>query len=106
MDLDVIRRFFCIASLIGGATRVFLTKPSGPIFGAKEEVAPTSPPTALRHTKTTKTQFLFNIFLEHAFKQCTTTCCLHTIRGHFLGHAELNADCSKLRPPNYMVGTI
>ena len=27
-----------------------LTKPRGPIFGAREEVAPTSPPTALRYT--------------------------------------------------------
>ncbi len=27
-----------------------LTRPRGPIFGARAEVAPTSPPTALRHT--------------------------------------------------------
>lgn len=28
-----------------------LTKPSGPIFGAKDEVAPTSPPTHLKYTR-------------------------------------------------------
>ena len=29
-----------------------LTKPNGPILGAKEDVAPTSPPTHLKYTKT------------------------------------------------------
>lgn len=28
-----------------------LTKPNGPILGAKEDVAPTSPPTHLKYTK-------------------------------------------------------
>ena len=35
-----------------------LTKPRGPIFGASDEVAPTSPPTALRNTSHTHTHVL------------------------------------------------
>ena len=30
---------------------IILTNPRGPILGAREEVAPTSPPTTLRYTK-------------------------------------------------------
>jgi hypothetical protein len=30
---------------------LLLTRPRGPIFGAKEDVAPTSPPTHLRYTE-------------------------------------------------------
>ena len=31
-----------------------LTKPNGPIFGASEDVAPTSPPTTLKYTRRNK----------------------------------------------------
>ena len=31
-----------------------LTKPKGPIFGASEDVAPTSPPTTLKYTRRNK----------------------------------------------------
>jgi hypothetical protein len=30
---------------------LLLTRPRGPIFGAKDDVAPTSPPTHLRYTE-------------------------------------------------------
>ena len=40
----------CINSVYAKIIHSILTKPSGPIFGARDDVAPTSPPTALKHT--------------------------------------------------------
>merc|ERR1712243_232445 len=73
LQLDSHFQTLPVSSSLGNVVTIFLgDKPSGPTLGAREEVAPTSPPTALRYTYLTSLgSNLGPILLRVVWLKCT-----------------------------------